>query len=178
MSKTRAQKEETVASLSEKLGRAKSVVFVDYKGLTMSQMSDIRRQLSDQNAQFLVTKNTLLKLAFKNSDIRTPTSDNLTTGPTATLLSFEDEISPIKTLVKTLKDYSIGSVKGGLFEGELMDQYKIISLANLPSKDELRAKVVGSLGAPLYGILGVLQANLRNLVYALDQIRLVRGGEA
>jgi len=62
--------------------------------------------------------------------------------------------------------------------GEFIDEYKVNRLATLPSKDELRAKVVGTLGAPLYGIVGVLQANLRNLVYALDQIRISRGGEA
>ena len=58
-----------------------------------------------------------------------------------------------------------------------MDQYSIISLANLPSKDELRAKIVGSLAAPLYGVVNVLQANIRNLVYALDQVRISKGGE-
>ena len=76
-----------------------------------------------------------------------------------------------------MKDFQIGKVKAGILEGEVLDEYKLVQLANLPTKDELRAKVVGSLGAPLYGIVGVLQANIRNLVYALDQVRIMRGGE-
>lgn len=175
MAKTRQQKEEAVTILSEKLQRAKSVVFADYRGLTMSQLSQIRNSLREEGAEFSVTKNSLLRLALKND--RLEVSDDVLEGPVATLFSFEDELLPIKSLVKSLKDFSIGSVKGGIFEGELVDQYKINSLASLPSKDELRAKVVGGLGAPLYGIVGVLQANIRNLVYALDQIRVSKGGE-
>jgi large subunit ribosomal protein L10 len=175
MPKTRVQKEESVASLTDKLGKSKSVVFANYQGMTMAQLQVLRRELRTQGAEFSITKNNLLKLALKNSkmDVDEATID----GPTATLFSFEDEISPIKSLTKAIKDNSIGSVKGGLLDGEFLDQYKINKLASLPTKDELRAKVVGSLGAPLYGIVGVLQANIRNLVYALDQIRVSKGGE-
>ncbi len=175
MPKTKQQKIDAVASLTDKLIRAKSVVFADYKGLNMKSLSDIRNQARDQGAQFLVTKNNLLKLALSNSKLSI--SDDLLNGPTATLLSYEDEISPIKILAKTLKDTSIGKVKGGLFNGEFMDEFSILRLASLPSKDELRSKVVGILAAPLQGIVGVLQGNLRNLVYTLDQIRISRGGE-
>lgn len=183
MPKTRIQKEETVTKLAEKLGRAKSVVFADYqqsgtpgsKGMTMSQLSDLRNQLSDVSAEFTVTKNNLLKLALKDRNILT--DDAVLDGPTATLFSYDDEISPIKILVKALKDNAIGIIKGGIFEGEAIDEIKINKLASLPSKVELRGQVVGVLAAPLHGIVGVLQANLRNLVYALDAIRVSKGGE-
>lgn len=175
MPKTRQQKIETVTTLTDKLSRAKSVIFADYKGLTMSTLSEMRKQIREQGAEFGITKNNLLRIALKDSQL--PISDELLNGPTATLFSFEDEISPIKVLTKTLKDSQIGKIKGGLFNGELMDEYMINKLAALPSKDELRAKTVGVLVAPLHGIVGVLNANLRNLVYALDQIRISRGGE-
>ena|SRR5579884_684948 len=175
MPKTRVQKEETVASLTDKLGRARSVVFTDYKGMTMVQLSELRKTLRDQSAEFSVTKNNLMTLALKNAGFEV--DEKVLDGPTATLFAFEDEISPIKALVKAFKDNSVGSVKGGLLNGEYLDQYRVITLSTLPSKEELRAKVVGGLGAPLYGIVGVLQANLRNLVYALEQIRVSRGGE-
>lgn len=97
-------------------------------------------------------------------------------GPTATLFSFDDEISPIKALVKTLKDAGIGKIKSGFLGQDLLDEARIIQLAALPSKDELRAKTVGILVAPLQGIVGVLSANLRNLFYALNQIQLQKGG--
>jgi len=177
MPKTRIQKEESVTKYTEKLQRAKSVTFVDYKGLTMSQMSALRNQLRDLGAELTVTKNKLLKIALKNSSLDTPNSE-LFSGPIATLFSFEDEITPLKDLVKTLKDAQIGKIKGGIFDSVYFDEFSIIRLASLPSKLELQAKVVGSLSAPLSGMVNVLQGNLRNLVYALDQIRLSKGGES
>ncbi len=168
MPKTRIQKEETVVKLTEKFAKAKSVVFADYQGLTMSQLSDLRNKLRDQQAEFTITKNTLLSRALPASNVELPASS--LNGPTATLFSFDDEISPIKTLVKSLKEAGKGKVKAGFLGEEYLSFDKIIQLSSLPSKDELRAKTVGVLVAPLQGIVGVLQANLRNLVYALSEI--------
>lgn len=178
MPKTRKQKEEAVVKLTDKLSKAKSVVFANYQGMTMKQLSDLRAELRKQGAEFSVTKNNLLKIALKdtNSELITHNS-SLLEGPIATLFSFEDEISPLKALAKAFKDNQVGSVKAGIMEGEVFDEEQILKLASLPSKDELKAEVVGSLGAPLYGIVRVLQANLRNLVYTLDQIRVQKGGE-
>src|SRR5713226_9327769 len=103
MPKTRLQKIDTVSLLSDKLGRSKSVVFADYKGLTMNQLDSLRNQLRDQSAQFLITKNNLLKLSLKDSKMTV--SDKVLEGPTATLFSFDDEISPIKSLTKALKEF-------------------------------------------------------------------------
>jgi large subunit ribosomal protein L10 len=175
MPKTKLQKKEIVTELTEKVGRAKSLIFADFKGLTMSQLSVIRGQLTDISAELIVTKNNLLRIALKDSHINI--DEKSIDGPTATLLAYDDQITPIKVLTKGLKDIQIGKIKSGFLDGEILDEAKIQKLASLPSKDELRAKVVGSLGAPLYGIVGVLQANLRNLVYALDQIRVKKGGE-
>lgn len=176
MPKTRAKKEETVQILKEKLEKASSVIFTDYKGLTMTNLSDLRNKLSEQLAEFTITKNSLLELALKSNNQRLASEDQLE-GPTATLFSFGDEVSPIKILVKTLKDTGKGKIKGGLLGNEALDTVKIIQLSTLPSKEELRAKTVGILAAPLQGMVGVLQGNLRNLVYALDQIRITKGGD-
>ncbi len=170
--KTRAQKDETIKNISEKLDRAKAIVLTDYKGMNMKQLSDLRTKLSEQNAEFNVTKNTLLDIVLKakkevNTEIK---------GPIATLFAYDDEISPIKILVKAIKDNSIGQIKFGFLGNEMLDAAKVNQLSTLPSKDELRAKTVGVLVAPLQGIVGVLQANLRNLVYALSEIQKQRGG--
>ncbi|MBI2334181.1 50S ribosomal protein L10 [Candidatus Daviesbacteria bacterium] len=148
MPKTRVQKEEIVQNLSEKFSRAKSVVFADYKGLTMKQLSDLRIKLAEVQGEFTITKNTLLEKSL--TDYRLPTtaedgrrkSEVLFEGPTATLFSYDDEISPIKLLVKTLKDAALGKVKNGFLGQEALDEAKILQLATLPSKDELRAKTV------------------------------------
>jgi large subunit ribosomal protein L10 len=177
--KTRAQKEQTVVELKDKLTRAKSVVFADYRGMTMSQLSDLRTKLREQNAEFSITKNTLLEKAL--SDVipakEGVQSDQTIDGPTATLFAYDDEISPLKVLVKAFKDNSIGIVKGGYLGTQALDASKVTQLSTLPTKDELRGKTVGILVAPLQGIVGVLQANIRNLVYALDQVRISKGGE-
>lgn len=167
MAKTRQQKEEIVASLKEKLAGAKSIVFADYRGLTMKQLSDLRKNLREVGGEFNITKNTLLKIALPDSSFE---------GPTATLIAKDDEISPIKILVKALKDAGIGQVKGGFLGEQVLDELTINQLALLPTKDELRSQTVGVLVAPLRAVVGVLQANLRNLVYALDQIRILKGG--
>ncbi len=167
MAKTRAQKEEQVKKLTDKFSRAKAVVFADYKGLNMKQLSDLRDKLREQNAEFSITKNTLLEKAVPSSNFE---------GPTATLFAYDDEISPIKVLVKTLKDATLGKVKSGFLGSTSLDEAKIIQLSSLPTKDELRGKTVGVLVAPLQGILSVLNGNLRNLVYALDAIKKQRGG--
>lgn len=173
--KTRAQKEQTVQQLTEKLGRSKAIVFTDYKGMTMSQLSSLRDTLAEQDAQLAVTKNTLLKIALRESG--KPIEDNFE-GPVATLFAYSDEITPLKSLVKALKDNGIGKIKSGILGDQFLDENRIKQLASLPSKDELRGKTVGVLAAPLQGMVGVLQANLRNLVYVFEQIRKSKGGEA
>ncbi len=167
MPKTRQQKEEIVQKIQEKLNKAKSVVFADYKGLNMSQLSTLRNQLREQNAEFSITKNSLLKIAMPEVEME---------GPTATLFAYDDQITPIKILVKALKDAAIGKIKMGFLGEESLDESKIQYLAGLPSKDELRGQAVGILAAPLQGMVSVLQGNLRNLVYALSEIHKSKGG--
>lgn len=178
MPKTRVQKEEAVVKLKEKLEKAKALVFADYqqaggsatKGLNMSQLSDLRNKLREVNAEFSVTKNSLLKIALPSLP------DSSLVGPTGTLFAYDDQITPIKLLVKVFKDAGTGKVKFGFLDGEALDEAKIMQLSTLPSKDELRAKMVGVLASPLSGMVTVLQGNLRNLVYALDGIRKSKGG--
>lgn len=172
MSKTRAQKEVQLNTLTDYFSRAKAVVFADYQGLTMKQLSDLRNSLSEQNAQFVITKNTITEIALKQAGKEVVSLD----GPTATLFAYDDEVSPLKTLVKAFKDYEKGKVKGGFLGDNVLDGVAAQKLATLPSKDELRGKTVSVLVAPLRGIVGVLQANLRNLVYALSEIQKSKGG--
>ncbi|EKD64975.1 MAG: hypothetical protein ACD_50C00229G0001 [uncultured bacterium] len=133
----------------------------------MKQLSDLRDKLREVNGEFTITKNTLLERALPSTNLE---------GPTATLFAYDDEISPIKILVKALKDVALGKVKSGIMGKDILDEAIILQLATLPTKNELRAKTVGVLITPLQGMVGVLQGNLRNLVYALNQIKLQRGG--
>src|SRR3989344_2809177 len=120
MPKTRQQKEETVVKLQEKLAKAKAVVFADYKGLTMSELSDLRNKLQEQKAEFNITKNTLLELALPSSKLEV--SSSKVQGPTGTLFAYDDEVSPIKILVKTFKDLAKGKVKSGFLGIQSLDE--------------------------------------------------------
>lgn len=176
MPKTRAQKETTVQEFSDKLKTSKSLVFADYQGLTMSQLSDLRNQLRDIDAEFTVTKNNLIQIALKDAGMEIKNEEFLS-GPVATLFAYDDEITPIKALVKTLKDAGRGKIKAGFLGQEFMDGTSVTKLSTLPGKDELRGQVVGVLAAPLKGMVTVLNGNLRNLAVVLDQIRKQKGGE-
>lgn len=175
--KTRQQKEEAVRQLADKIKKSKSVVLTDYKGMTMRHLSDLRKALDPLQAEFTVAKNTLLKIAFKQAELIEAPAE-VTEGSTAVLFAYDDQITPLKALVKALKDASIGQLKGGFLDNEFLDATSLTKLSALPGKDELRAKVVGSLASPLIGMVGVLQGNLRNLVYAVDQIRIKKSSFA
>ncbi|HSX57778.1 MAG TPA: 50S ribosomal protein L10 [Candidatus Saccharimonadales bacterium] len=170
---SRIKNEESVDSLVEKLNRSKSVVLTDQSGLSVSLASELKKKLRGVDAESLVTKNTLLKIASQKSGYEIPTE--ALEGPTAVVFGYGDEIAPIKELTTFAKTNEKPVLKTGFLGSDLLSAEKITELAKLPSKEILQGKVVGGLASPLYGMVGVLNANLRNLVYAIDQIRL-KGG--
>lgn len=157
--------------MTEKLSRAKSVILADFRGMKMPQIQALRIKLKADGAEFSVAKNTLVKRALIDSGY-TGVKDEDFEGPIGTLFNYADEIAPIKTIVGFKKENDAPQIKFGYFEKNFISDTEISQLATLPSKPELYAKVVGGLSSPLYGIVGVLQANIRNLVYVLDQVRI------
>lgn len=168
------KKIQTVQVLTEKLKRAKSLVLVDYSGLSAPQQHRLREKIKEAGGEFNVTKNTLLGLAIKNitglprvrqlADLR---------GPTATLFAYEDEIAPIKALIEFSKEFALPKIKIGLFEGKTMEREKIEELAEIPGKNELLAKLILTLNSPLRGLAQVLSADTRKLIFVLGR----KGGE-
>lgn len=166
---SRIKKEETVESLVEKFNRAKSVLVTNHSGLTVAESSDLKKKLKAVDAEYLVAKNTLIKLAAKKTGHEIP--DEVLEGPTSVLFSYGDEVSPIKELTTFAKTSEKPVVKSGLLGTAFLSADRISQLAKLPSKETLQAKVVGGLYSPLYGMVGVLNANLRNLVYTINAIK-------
>ncbi len=158
----RAQKEQTIQSLTEKTKRAKSMVFTDYRGLTTAQMSDLRKKLRETNADFVITKNTLLKKALET------TSD--LTGPTATLFAYGDEIAPLKALLNFAKILKLPQIKLGIFNQELLDANQLDRLSKLPERNVLIGQLLQTINNPLFRLVNVLEGNIRNLVYVLKAI--------
>lgn len=169
------KKTATVKSLTEKLARAKTVAFADYRGLTVNQLADLRRKVKAVGGEMVVAKNTLTGKALQISNFQIPNS-NLE-GPSAVIFSYEDEVAPVKTIADSGKTLGLPAFKFGFFGQTFLDAAALLELAKIPGREVLAAKLVGSLASPLYGLVGVLQGNIRNLVYVLGQIKHSKGGE-
>ena len=168
---------QALADLKDKLASAKSVVFADYHGLSVSQMQDLRAKVKETAGQLLVTKNTLLKLALK--DKHGNKLNDALKGPTALLIATEDEIGPLKALVGFAQEFDLPKVKAGVLEDRILSPEEIAELAKLPGRMELQAKLVATLNAPRTGLVTVLSGNFRQLIFALKAIQESKseGGE-
>lgn len=163
------KKLDQVKSLTDKLTKAKSVVLTDPSGLTHRQLEDLRKNLKKAQGELTVIKNTLLKRAFTN--VQKTISDTPLQGATATLISYADEVAPLKALTKFFKDANLGKIKGGLLGEQELTIQEIEKLATLPGRDMLLSKLVGQLQAPMYGLHNALSWNMRKLVWTLDSIK-------
>jgi len=168
MATSRAQKEAMLEQLTSDMKAAKSVVFVDLHGLTVEQMTELRRALRDRGVKTKVAKKTLLVLAGKTNgyEIEKASLD----GQIAVAFSMEDEIAAAQELYKLGKKNELIKLVGGIFEGKVVDKATITQVAQLPSKEELLAKLVGSMKAPISGFHGVLHGTLRGFVQVCKQI--------
>ncbi|MCL2110139.1 50S ribosomal protein L10 [Microgenomates group bacterium] len=153
-------------SLKERLAQAKSAAIVDYQGVTVNELTNLRSKLRDVDSEFFVTKNTLINLAFdKNADVTASLS-----GMNALILSYADEVSGLKIAFDFQKDSEKLTIKNGSLNGQIVDADAIKALSKLPSKNELIISLISRLNGPAYGLVNVLQAGPRNLVYALQAI--------
>lgn len=164
------QKNITVATeLKDKVNKAKSMVLVDYRGLTHKQAEELHHALAKVNGEFIVVKNSLLNIASKDTSFKMESAD--LSGPTATLLAYDDELAPLKELFKTIKVLNLPTVKFGYIGGNKYDSKQVEQVAKLPGLDVLRGQVVSRLSGPMYGLLYTLNGNLNKLVYVLSQIK-------
>lgn len=152
----------TVNLLKTKLKDAKSIVFADASGLSVNLQRELRQKVKLAGGELIVVKNTLLQLALDAGE--------LLPGPTITLLAYEDEIAPIKALAEFARTHELPKIKAGFLAKEPLTKDQVETLANLPTKIELIAKVIGSLKSPLSGLANVLQGNLKKLVYVLKAV--------
>ncbi|MGE5591556.1 MAG: 50S ribosomal protein L10 [Bacillota bacterium] len=173
----RPEKEALVAEIKEKLGRAKSVVLVDNKGLSVSQVTKLRKKSREAGVEYRVAKNTLVRIAAKDSGIPGMADISpLLEGPTTFAFGYEDPVAPAKVISNFIKDGKITTleIKGGWLEGRVLTPADIKALADLPSREVLLAQVVGGMQAPMYGFAGSLAAVLRQFAYAVEALRQQR----
>jgi len=162
-------KKKVVDGLKEKIESAKVVVLSDYRGVTVSQITELRKALHAEESEYKIVKNTLLHRALEAAGYKDFKEHLL--GPTAILLGYKEAVGPVKTLVEFIKDSEKGSMKVGIFDKAVIDTKALEEISKLPSREELLAKVVGGMQAPIYGLVNVLQGTIRKLVYALNAVK-------
>jgi large subunit ribosomal protein L10 len=173
----RADKEQVVAELVERLRRSETLIVADYRGLTMSEIDDVRTKLIETGASFSVVKNTLTRIAAEAAGVDTLL--DLLEGPTA-IAFLEPESDPVaaaKVLNEVAKATKILTIKGGVMEGRVISEGDVTELASLPPVDVLRGQVLAAIVAPLTGILGLVSAPLQDLYGLLDARIEQLGGE-
>lgn len=166
-SENRKAKEATVLGLSEKVKRAKALVFANYQGMTHKQLEGLKKMLKTHEAELVVAKNTLLKRSLDENKLAASTE---LSGPTLALFAYNDVVLPLKELAKTIKLLSLPLLKFGFFEGKQIEEKDILRLATLPSKEILLAQLVGGLKSPIFGLHRSLSWNLQKFVMTLSAI--------
>ena len=167
MNKT--SKEQLVNELAEKLKASKATFVADYRGLSVEEVNALRRELTKAGVEYRVVKNTLLKLAAKGTGAEC-LEDHLA-GPTAIAIAGDDPVAPAKILSEYAKTKDKFKLKVGSLDGKLLSTEDIRALAELPSREVLLGKLLGTLNAPVTNFVGVLAAVPRSLVQVLGAIR-------
>ena len=162
------QKQAYVEQLTEKLDKAVAGVVVDYKGITVADDTVLRRKLREAGVDYAVVKNTMLRRAVDKLGMEG--LDNVLEGSTALAISDSDHVAAAKILCEYAETNKNFQVKAGFVEGKTIGVDEVKELAKMPPKEVLVAKVLGGLNAPISGFVGVLHANLRGLVCALNAI--------
>ena len=165
----RQTKEARVTEFAQKLKETKAAFLADYRGLNVEQATALRRKLHDVGIEYRVVKNTLLRLAAR--DTHAACLDEQLTGPTAIALVKDDPVAPAKALVEFAKANKAFELRAGVLDGKLLSVADITALSDLPSREELLAKMLGSMSAPATNFVGVLAAVPRSLVQVLSAIK-------
>jgi len=174
---TRREKEKAVAELEEKLRRAQAIVLADFQGLSVAQISLLRKMAREAGVEFKVVKNTLAALASRRAGL--DGLDRLLVGPTGMALGYEDVVAPAKVLDafgKARREEL--PFKGGYLEGRLLSVSEVKELAALPSRTELLGRLVRAMMGPVAGFHRVLSGNIRGLAIALNRIAEKKAGAA
>lgn len=162
------QKKEVVKKLAEQIKSGKAMVFSDFTGTSVAKMKKLRDELRQFGSTYKITKKKLIEIAFRESGIEVDVKNM--EGQIGVAISQEDEVSAAKILAKFAKENKNFKILDGVLEKEVISREKVIAISKLPSREELLAKLVGTINAPVSGFVNVLAGNLRNLVGVLKAI--------
>ncbi len=171
----RENKQQQVTELHDRLTRAKAVFLADFRGMSVEQATTLRNELRAASVEYKVAKNTLLELASKGTDKESLSPHYA--GPTAVAFSYDDPVAAAKVLSKFAKSQpNTFKLKAGVLTGKAIGVADIQALADLPSREVLLAKLLGTINAPVANFVGVLAAVPGSFVRALDAVRAQKAG--
>jgi large subunit ribosomal protein L10 len=163
------EKQKVVEKLQERIDKAGLIIFTDYRGLNVEEMTTLRNRLRIPGVEYKVVKNTMMEFALRNCGYK-EIVDQID-GPNAVLFSDDDLVTPAKTIYEFIKERKKLEVKVGIVQGRVVVSERIKALADLPPKEVLLAQVLGTMQAPITSLVYVLNANITGLARAIDQIR-------
>jgi len=173
MALTLQQKKETVHSLEENISHQKGLIFVDFCKLKNEELSQLRRNLRENDCLLQVAKKTLLKMALKDKKSVVEMMDSFS-GSVALIFGFQGQIEPAKIAYQFAQKHENLELLGGFWDDSIQGQEEVVTLAKLPSYQELLGKFVNVISAPPRGLVNVLNGNIKGLVVALDQIKQLK----
>lgn len=166
---TKAFKKDKIESIKEKLSKAQVAIVTEYKGLSVDEITTLRRKLQKEDGDYTVTKNTLAKIAVKGTDFEVLAE--CFKGPIALALGFKDQVSPAKALSNFIKEIKKGEIIAAALDGKLLSADEAKALANLPSREEIYAKMLGCINSPASGMANTVNGVLTKLVRTLDAVK-------
>lgn len=169
MAKSRQQKQEAVAVLTDSLKQSKGVVFANFQGLKVKESEELRSICRKQKVTYVASKKTLMKRVLTEAGLDIDTK--AFSGGVAAVFGFEDEVAPAQIVADFAKKHEVVAIFGGILEGKYIDAAKVTALSKLPSKQQLLGQLVGTLNAPISGFVNVLAGNMRGLVTVLGAIK-------
>ena len=164
----RDEKAQEISGFTEGIGSATNAFVLDFKGITVPQVTELRKQVRESGSEYVVIKNTLALIAVKDTPL-TKLSGHFT-GMTAVAYNTTDAVALAKVLTKFAKDVPAVQFKGAMLGGQVVAATEVQNIANLPSREELVSKLLFLLQSPIRGLVTVLAANIRNLAVVIDQI--------
>lgn len=167
------EKAAAVERVSALLDRGVGAILTDYRGLTVAEITDLRRRLREQSAEYHVVKNTLFRRAVSDPEPLAPYLE----GPTAVAFALEDPVGPTKVLIDFIREKRKVALKAGYIDGRVFNEQQLNELSKLPPKPILLGQVVGAIQSPISGLVFTLQGVISNFVYTLQAIADKKGGE-
>lgn len=165
----RSEKEGIVAEVTEVARRASGLFFTDFTGLTVEQITELRREFRKSGVQYRVAKNTLIRKALQSMGGYDRVYDRLV-GPTGVAFAFDDPVAPAKIIQKFREKYDKLSLKVCVIEKQVYGGENLAEIARMPTRKEMMASIVGSISSPLAGVPDVIQAVMRDLVSLVGEI--------